>query len=181
MSEIAKHSQRIWKSAQLYIGFYTDPKGKKRDQPKVWPPKNANATIHSNPDEQEAFLEIKADPQSNARDIQMRLRPDKLVLRRHNDGIGWDGIIIEDDQIAVKVAGNWVRIKVDGGITRESEGDTTYIEADGSVLKKTEFVDALMSGDGVELSRRTPDTIAAITDGGVVAKARDKGEDTGIT
>jgi antitoxin VapB len=34
------------------------------------------------------------------------------------------------------------------------DGDMTYVESDGSVLKKTEFVDAMMSGDGVELSRR---------------------------
>ncbi|MFA8443914.1 hypothetical protein [Yoonia sp.] len=67
----------------------------------------------------------------------------------------------------------WVRIKVDGTITRETDDDTTYIEADGLVLKMTEYVDAMMSGDGVALSRRTPDTIAAITEDGVIAKARD--------
>ncbi|MFG5379643.1 hypothetical protein [Yoonia sp. R2-816] len=65
-------------------------------------------------------------------------------------------------------------MKVDGAITRETDEDTTYIEADGSVLKKTEYVDAMMSGDGVALSRRTLDTIAAITEDGVIAKQRDQ-------
>ncbi len=67
-----------------------------------------------------------------------------------------------------------MRVKVDGAITRETDEDTTYIEADGSVLKKTEYVDAMMSGDGVALSRRTLDTIAAITEDGVIAKQRDQ-------
>ena len=172
MTAIAKTTQRVWKSVQLYIGFHTDQRGNHRSQPKVWPPKNANATIHSNPAEQEAFIEIKADVLARTRDVQMRLRPDKLVLRRDPDQPGWEGIVIEDEQVSVKVSGNWIRIKVDGAIARESDHDTTWIEADGSVLKKTEFVEALMSGDGVELSRRTPDTIAAITNEGVLAKGR---------
>ncbi len=67
-----------------------------------------------------------------------------------------------------------MRVKVDGAITRETDEDTTHIEADGSVLKKTEYVDAMMSGDGVALSRRTLDTIAAITEDGVIAKQRDQ-------
>ena len=63
--------------------------------------------------------------------------------------------------------------KVDGTITRETDDDTTYIKADGSVLKMTEYVEAVMSGDGVELSRRTHDNIAAISEDGVIAKGRD--------
>ena len=163
---------RIWKSAQLYIGFHTDQNGNVREQAKVWPPKNAKATIHSNVKEQEAFIEVRAEDKTQTRDIQIRLQPDKIVLRRDPHDIGWEGIVVEDDSVAIRVNGTWVRIKVDGAITRESDDDTTYIEADGSVLKKTEYVDAMMSADGIELSRRTPDTVAAITPDGVVARSK---------
>ena len=165
---------RVWKSAQLYIGFHTDQKGNVRDQAKVWPPKNALATIHSDVKEQETFLEVRAEDKEKTRDVQIRLQPDKIVLRRDADDIGWEGIVVENDSVAIRVNGTWVRVKVDGAITRESDADTTYIEADGSVLKKTEYVDAMMSGDGVELSRRTPDSIAAITPDGVVARSKDR-------
>ena len=77
-----------------------------------------------------------------------------------------------DHSVSVAVAGISIRINHDGSITREDGNDTTWVEADGSVLKKTEFVEASMSGDGVELTRRTPDSIAAIQSDGLVAKAR---------
>ena len=38
MSKIASHAARVWKSAQLYIGFHRDPEGRQRSAPKVWPP-----------------------------------------------------------------------------------------------------------------------------------------------
>ena len=77
-----------------------------------------------------------------------------------------------DHSVSVAVAGISIRINHDGSITREDGNDTTWVEADGSVLKKTEFVEASMSGDGVELTRRTPASIAAIQSDGLVAKAR---------
>ncbi|MFG5379843.1 hypothetical protein [Yoonia sp. R2-816] len=61
MSKLTTATQRIWKSAQLYIGFHTDQQGNVRNQAKVWPPKNANATIHSDPKVQEVFLEVRVD------------------------------------------------------------------------------------------------------------------------
>ena len=173
MNQVAKTTRRLWKSAQLYIGFHTDQQGNVRNQPKVWPPKNANATIHSDPKIQEAFLEVRAEDRSTTRDVQIKLQPDKIVLRRDSD-IGWEGIVVEDDSVAIRVNGAWVRIKVDGAITRQTDDDTTYIEADGSILKMTEYVEAMMSGDGVKLSRRTPDNIAAITEDGVVARSKDR-------
>jgi len=68
----------------------------------------------------------------------------------------------------------WININADGSIAHDLDGDMTYVEADGAVLKKTQYVDAMMSGDGTELSRRTPTTIAAITADGVIAKGRDQ-------
>ena len=162
---------RIWRSAQLYIGFHRDPQGNRRAEAKVWPPKNGNATIHSDPEQQEAFLVVSTIDKDRPRDVQIKLRPDKIVLRRDPD-VSWEGVVVEDHMISVQVGGAWVRIKADGSVSHERGGDMTYVESDGSVLKKTEFVDAMMSGDGVELSRRTPTSIAAITEDGVLAKPR---------
>jgi hypothetical protein len=173
MDQVTKAVARVWKSAQLYIGFHRDPKGNQREQAKVWPPKNGNASIHPNPEEQVAFLVIKTADSEAPRDVQVKLRPDKIVLRR-DPCIGWEGVVVEDYMISVQVNGVWIRIQADGSVSHEMNGDMTYVESDGAVLKKTEFVDAMMSGDGVELSRRTPTTIAAITADGVVAKTRDQ-------
>jgi hypothetical protein len=172
MSEIINSVRRTWKSAQLYIGFHRDPQGNQRPQAKVWPPKNGNATIHPDPEEQEAFLVIKASDKTEPRDVQVKLRPDKIVLRR-DPGVSWEGVVVEDHMISVQVNGTWVRINADGSVAHDLNGDMTYVESDGAVLKKTEFVDAMMSGDGVKLSRRTPTTVAAITEDGVLAKSRD--------
>lgn len=172
MVQVKQSVLRTWKSAQLYIGFHRDRQGNLRSEAKVWPPKNGSASIHANPEEQEAFLVVKAADKVEPRDVQIKFRPDKIVLRR-DVGIGWEGIVVEDGLISVQVGGAWVRIKADGSVAHERDGDMTYVESDGAVLKKTEFVDAMMSGDGVELSRRTPTTIAAITEDGVLAKSRD--------
>ena len=166
MTHIAESLTRVWKSAQLYIGFHRDQSGNERSEAKVWPPKNGNASIHPDPEEQEAFLVVKSTERENARDIQIKLRPDKIVLRR-DQGAAWQGVIVEDHMVSVQVNGVWVRIMHDGSIAHEMD-----VEADGAVLKKTEFVEAMMSGDGVELSRRTPDSIAAIGQDGILSKSR---------
>lgn len=171
MGDVKRTALRVWKSAQLYIGFHRDRQGNMRSEAKVWPPKNGNATIHANPEEQEAFLVVKAADKAEPRDVQIKFRPDKIVLRR-DPGISWEGIVVEEGLISVQVGGAWVRIKSDGSVAHERDGDMTYVESDGAVLKKTEFVEAMMSGDGVELSRRTPTTIAAIREDGVLAKSR---------
>ena len=60
MDQVKQAAKRVWKSAQLYIGFHRDRQGNPRSEAKVWPPKSGNATIHANPEEQEAFLVVKA-------------------------------------------------------------------------------------------------------------------------
>ena len=171
MPKIINTLHQTWRSAQLYIGFHRDQKGERRDAPKVWPPKNANATIHNDPHEQETFVVVKSAQGEPAQDVQIKLRPDKIVLRRDYPD-AWNGILVSEHSVSVAVAGITIRINQDGSITRESEADTTWVEADGSVLKKTEFVEASISADGVELKRRTSDSIAAVCKDGVIAKAR---------
>ena len=52
-----------------------------------------------------------------------------------------------------------------------SAEDETHVEADGSIFKWTPHAEAMMTGDGIEMSRRTDDRIAAITHDGVVDRA----------
>ena len=114
---------------------------------------------------------VKSTDCDSARDVQIKLRPDKIVLRR-DYGDAWNGVLVNEASVTVAVAGLSIRINHDGSITREDGLETTWVEADGSVLKKTEFVEASMSGDGVELTRRTPDNISAIQRDGVLSKGR---------
>ncbi len=171
MTTLTKSLQRVWKSAQLYIGFHRDPDGRVRKAPHVWPPKNGRATIHENPDEQEAFVVLKSATGDAAQDVQIKLRPDMIVLRRDYPD-AWEGVVVDQYAVSIKVGSISIRINYDGSITREDGGSTTWVEADGGVLKKTEFVDAAMSSDGIELSRRTPENLAAITGRGLVSKDR---------
>ncbi len=171
MTDIAKAAQRVWRSAQLYIGFHRDQQGNQRSQARVWPPKNARATINPDPTDQEAFVVVKAADKTKTEDVQIKLHPDRIVLRR-DESVGWEGIMLKEHSVAVHVNGIWININADGSVAHDLDGDMTYVESDGAVLKKTEYVDAMMSGDGVELSRRTPTTIAKISEDGVLAKSR---------
>lgn len=171
MNGITSSARRVWKSAQLYIGFHRDPEGKMRDTPHVWRPKNGSASIHEDPAEQEAFMVVKSADGDADQDIQIKLRPDMIVLRRDFKD-AWEGIKINEFSVSVKVGEMSIRINHDGSITREDGVSTTWVEADGGVLKKTEFVEASMSGDGTELTRRTPDNLTAITQDGLLSKDR---------
>lgn len=171
MNRIASSARCVWKSAQLYIGFHRDPEGKMRKETHVWPTKNGNASIHRDPNEQEAFIMLKSAEGDSDQDAQIKLRPDMVVLRRnYNDA--WDGIIINEHALTVKVAGVSIKVNHDGSVTRQDGDSTTWVEADGGVLKKTDYVEAAMSSDGIELARRTPDNLTAITSTDLLSKDR---------
>ena len=121
--------RRIWKSAQLFIGFHRDQDGNQREQAYTWPPKNALASLHSDPTEQESFVIIRAAEPDAAHDIQIKLHPDQLILRRDPDAPGWEGVIIRETEIAVRVNGTWIKIKGDGSIAQDKDGGTTYVVA----------------------------------------------------
>ena len=171
MTSLTRKMNRVWKTAQLYIGFHRDPRGRKRSKPHVWPPKNARASIHDDPERQEAFLVIKSAQEDRERDVQIKLRADKIVLRRDLDE-SWRGVIVTEHEVIVAVGDVSITINHDGSITRQGNSDTTWIEADGAVLKKTDYVEASMSGDGVDMVRRSPDSIAAITEEGIVTRRK---------
>ncbi len=171
MNTGASTARRIWKAAQLFVGFHRDPKGKMRDKPYVWSPKNGRATLHRDAQEQETFVVMKSADGDADQDIQIKLRPDMIVLRRDFKD-AWEGVKIDAFAVSVKVGGLMIRVNRDGSIIREDDDSTTWVEADGGVLKKTEFIEASMSGDGREFTRRTPDHLAAITPDGVLSKER---------
>ncbi len=169
---IAKTAKRVWKSAQLYIGFHKDRDGKRREKAHVWRPQDGAASIHDDPSEKEAFLVLRAADKDAGEDVQIKLRPDQIVVRR-SSGVYWQGIQITEHAVLIRTADDaLIKLQADGSVTRQTESDETTVEINGSVFKRTEYTEAYMSGDGVEMSRKTPNHIAAISEDGVISKAR---------
>ena len=153
---LAGQAKRIWKTAQLYIGFHRDPQGRRRQTARTWRPKNANATIHPDPSEQEAFVVLKSSDNSSLEDVQVKFRSDKVILRRDAD-MAWQGIQIDPMGVIVQQAdGTRVKVWYDGSVTRATATDRTTIEVDSSVFKKTRYAEAYMSGDGSAVEISTP-------------------------
>ena len=167
MPGITNSARRIWKSAQLYIGFHRDPQGRRRDKARVWPPKNANASIHDDPSQQETFVLLKAADSSLSGDVQVKFRKDKIILRRDSD-LCWEGIQIGPTSIIVRTVNNvYIKLDYDESVTRSTEEDETTVEADGSVFKRTEYTRAYMSPDGSRMETATPTHRAEISEDGV--------------
>lgn len=162
-------AKRIWKNAQLYIGFHKDTDGNARTEPHLWPPKNARATIHEDASNQETFAIVSGVDEAN--DVQIKMRADKIVLRRDSN-VAWHGIIADGHAVSVVVGDTTITINHDGSVKRTLNDDTTSIEADGSIFKSTALADATMSADGTELVSSTEHSIAAVKRDGVVMKAK---------
>jgi hypothetical protein len=164
--------RRVWKSAQMYIAFHKDQKKRQRDEPKLWPPKNGSASIHGDPAEQEAIVVVKTAESEDTQDVQVKLHPNRIVVRRDEE-CRWQGVALDDHSVTVRMAdGTIIEVRHDGSVKRRSADDETHVEADGSIFKWTEYAESHMTGDGIEMSRRTEDRIASITYDGVVDRAR---------
>lgn len=161
----------IWKSAQLFIGFYRDKAGRGRKTPHCWPPKCAFAGLASPPDEQETFVLLRAASGNDDEDVQIKLHPDKIILRRSN-GVAWSGLVVGASSVRVHLDDLVIRIGADGAIIRETEAETTHIEADGSILRKTPAAEVSVSADSSRIVRRTDDDIAVIADEGFMRKRK---------
>ncbi|WP_170419675.1 hypothetical protein [Ruegeria atlantica] len=171
---LSNSARRVWKSAQMYISFHKDRNGKDRKAPKLWPPENGSASIHPDPKSQEATIHVKAIDPKTADDLEIKMHPSRVVVRRDTKK-WWQGVAIEDDTIRVRMAdGTYITIEYDGRIKRYGHEDNTYVEADGSIFKHTAFAESYMAADGVEISRRTEDRIASITADGVVDRSRNR-------
>ena len=173
-AKLGSTARRVWKSAQMYIAFHKDRNKRHRDEPKFWPPKNGSASLHGDPDAQEAIVVVKAADPEESQDVQIKLHPNRIVVRRDAD-IWWQGVAVDDHSVTVRMADNtMIEIRHDGSVKRRSAEDETHVEADGSIFKWTEHAESHMTGDGIEMTRRTVDRIASITYDGVVDRARNR-------
>ncbi|WP_108859908.1 hypothetical protein [Ruegeria sp. Alg231-54] len=164
--------RRVWKSAQMFVGFHRDQSGKDRVEPKLWPPKNGSASIHDNPKAQEAVVVVKASDPKDTQDIEIKMHPNRIIVRLETDK-WWQGVAVEEDTIRVRMAdGTYITIEYDGRIKRYGHNDHTYVEADGSIFKHTAHAESHMTGDGVQMTCGTADRIASITRGCVVDRGR---------
>ena len=160
--------RRVWKTAQLLVGFHVDQNGKRREQPKVWSPKDGTASIHADPNLQETFVQLGAQSHGDepGRDVQVKFRADKIVVTRP-DGIGWEGLVIAENIVTVRVNGMFIRILADGSVSQNPEIGSTLISSDGAVLKHTGDVHVFVAPDGLEMRCRTPLKETMLTQAGV--------------
>lgn len=171
MMSTAKKTHRVWKSAQLCVGFHKDSRGRPRKVPLLWSPKDGKASLYSNPSEQESFVFLKGSADDSQANVQIRMRPDAIAMTRGYQG-AWNQVTVDEFAVSVEVAGLRIRIGHDGAITREDASGTIWLEADGGVLKKSETVEASISADGMELTRRTADNLSVIAEQGVLSRQR---------
>ena len=164
-------THRVWKSAQLCVGFHRDRSGRQRRAPHLWTPKDGKASLYTNPSEQESFVLLKSAEGDTQADVQIRMRPDALEMKRKSQA-AWYSVTIDEFAVKVEVAGFQVRIGHDGTVARNDQTGTTWIEADGGVLKTTETAEASISSDGLELTRRKADNLSVITEQGVLSRQR---------
>lgn len=164
-------SHRVWKSAQLCVGFHKDSSGRHRKSPLLWNPKDGKASLYSNPSQQESFVLLKSAEGNNQTDVQIRMRPDSIEMTRGYQG-AWHAVAVDEFAVTVEVAGIQIRIGHDGSVTREDASGTIWLEADGGVLKKSNTVEASISGDGMELTRRTAHNLSVIAEQGVLSRQR---------
>jgi|SRR5210317_1891194 hypothetical protein len=164
-------THRVWKSAQLCVGFHKDSSGRQRKAPLLWSPKDGKVSLYSNPSQQESFVILKSSAGNSKEDVQIRLRPDVIDLSRGDQG-AWTQVTVDEFAVSVEVAGIYIRIEHDGTIKREGASGITWLEADGGVLKQSETVEASISADGMELTRRTAGNLSVIAEQGVLSRQR---------
>lgn len=162
--------RQIWKSVQLFVAFHKDQDGKPRSSPFLWAPKRAQANV-TDPAEKNKEAVLIVDGTEEARDVQVAVRPDQIVLRR-DDGENWRGLVVTDHTVTVQVGGCFIEIQHDGAVrvTDDTDQNATILGADGSIYRWTAHGEIRVSGDGSQVTRRSAAGLAAITADGVIAK-----------
>lgn len=153
----------------MLIAFHKNKKREKRDEPFLWRPKDAFARLLAKPEDQEAVVVMKGV--DNVEDVQIKLHPDKVVIRR-DQSLGWSGIIIDENVVRVKIDTVWVRVDQYGSVLVERDAETTYLEGDGSIIKINPEAEIMVSSDGRSMSRRTQDQIDAFTENGFISRKK---------
>lgn len=157
---------KVWRSVLLFVAFHKDRAGKPRRDPYLWRPDDGQASItDKETDGQEAVILVKSA--DNSRDVQIKARPNKIIVRR-NEGPDWSGIVITDHGVSVRVGDHWVEVRHDGSVKRETGNEVTFLEATGEIFRLRDFEEIIVSADGETISRRRPQGIAAITRQGVL-------------
>jgi hypothetical protein len=144
--------------------------GLQREEPFAWAPNNSRATIKDSTDEQEVFCVVGASSNNPNDEVQIKLHPDKFVLRRDAEEC-WKGIIVSPFDVQIQVGGIWIKVGHDGAVKRQTSFDTTFIEADGTVLKNTQCSTASMSADALELTSVSKGFTSSIKPNGIIHKA----------
>ena len=169
LTQLPSRVRAVWQSAELLIAFHKNKKREKRAEPHLWRPKDAFARLLSKPDDQEAFVVLRGVEEDA--DVQIKLHPDKLVVRRDRSS-AWSGVIIQDDRVIVMVNGAWVHVDHDGGVKVERGDDTTFLEGDGSIIRIGPEAEITVSSDGRRMSRRTEYQLDAFTEDGFVSRKK---------
>ena len=162
---------RVWSAVRFMIGFHKDAGGKVRDKAFVWSPKDGHATIRDDVTDAEVFCEIESANGEDDKNVQIKMHPDKLILRRTNKDY-WNGIVASEFDVQVQVGDTWIKIGYDGSVTRQTDSDTTNVEADGSVFKETLYSTAHMSADGTDLSSSTDGQVSRVSPMGIMQAQR---------
>jgi hypothetical protein len=111
----------VWSRITLYVGFHKTPQGKPRNRPFAWRPENATATLPTC-DDTEVFLVLEGSSDEVPNDVQVRCTREAIALARHGrESDGWSGVIVQEDAVAVKVAGTWLKILSDGSVIKAND------------------------------------------------------------
>ncbi|WP_299821979.1 hypothetical protein [uncultured Jannaschia sp.] len=162
-----------WKSVQLLIAFHRNKDGRRRQDPRLWSPKNGVAGVTDDPNAKESVLVVRGH--GDAGDVQIKLHPDKIILRRDPEAIGWSGLQVDHYGVRVLVGDVWITVQADGSIKREIEGaadDESWLEADGSYIRIAPEMEINVAGDGSRMTRRTKGRLDMIDDEGSVSRRR---------
>ena len=165
----AEATRAVWRKAKLLIAFLRDKDRREHPEPFLYTPKDGSAGLRADPATAETFVHVQGTDRAD--DVQIKLRPDKIIARRV-EGRGWQGVEIDDFTVRVLVGDTWILVRWDGSVTREAADTTTHVEFDGSILHMADEAEVHVSADGTDIIRRTPDRIEGLTPDGVVSRAR---------
>ena len=158
--ETPRHS-RVWDCAQLLVRFFRAKSGDRLTEPFDWPLAEKPAFLNRDPTDREAIVRLTSHDRENPRDVTMKMHTDEIQLERAS-GPGWTGIGIFESGVDIKVGDTLIRVLSDGSVAQFVDGSMTFIEHDGGVLKTTDFAQASISSDMMEMVHRTPFEIAVI-------------------
>ena len=117
------------------------------------------AGITDEPQAKESVLVVNGH--GDAGDVQIKLHPDKIILRRDPEALGWSGIQVDHYGVKVLVGDVRITVKGDGSVER-ADHDKSWMEADRSYIRLAPDVEIEVSGDEASLTRRTTERIEVI-------------------